>query len=99
MVRPGEGTLAEVALEGTVAGVLAKVACELVTASEFPSTALPVAVIWLFTCVCPVMGLEVGALGVSFATASEGTGVRGSALSWPGSTPSLGLGVQKLQWR
>lgn len=50
VVRPGKGTFAEVALKGTVTGMLAKVACQLIGASEFPSATLPVAVIWLFTC-------------------------------------------------
>lgn len=50
VVRPGEGPVAEVALEGPVPGVLAVVAGELVGAGELPAAALPVAVVRLLTC-------------------------------------------------
>lgn len=49
VVRPGEGALAQVALEGTVASVFAEMAGQLVGASEFPSTTFPAAVVWLLT--------------------------------------------------
>lgn len=50
MVRPGEGALAQVALEGPVSCVFAKMTGQLVWAGEFPSTAFPAAVVWLLTC-------------------------------------------------
>ena len=50
VVRPGEGPVAEVALEGPVPGVLAIVTGELVGASELPAAAFPVAVVGLLTC-------------------------------------------------
>lgn len=50
VVRPGEGPVAEVALEGPVARVLAIVTGELIGASELPAAAFPVAVVGLFTC-------------------------------------------------
>lgn len=50
VVRPGERPVAEVALEGPVAGVLAIVTGELVGAGELPAAAFPVAVVGLFTC-------------------------------------------------
>lgn len=50
MVRPGEGALTQVALEGSVSGVFAEMTCKLVRAGEFPSTTLPTAVVRLLTC-------------------------------------------------
>lgn len=50
MVRPGERALAQVALERPVSGVFPEMTGQLVGAGEFPSTALPAAVIWLLTC-------------------------------------------------
>lgn len=49
MVGAGEGALAQVALEGSVAGVLAEVTCELVGAGKLPAAAFPVAVVRLLT--------------------------------------------------
>lgn len=50
VVRPGEGPVAEVALEGPVARVLAIVTGELIGARKLPTAAFPVAVVGLFTC-------------------------------------------------
>lgn len=50
VVRPGEGPLAQVALEGPVARVLAVMTREFVRACELPPAALPAAVVGLFTC-------------------------------------------------
>lgn len=49
MVGPGEGTLAEVTLEGSVAGVLPEMASQLVGAGELPTATFPTAVIRLLT--------------------------------------------------
>lgn len=51
MVRPGEGALTQVALERPVSGVFPEMTGQLVGAGEFPTTALPAAVVWLLTCV------------------------------------------------
>lgn len=51
VVRPGEGTLAQVALERPVSGVFAEMTGQFVGPGELPSTALPAAVVWLLTCV------------------------------------------------
>lgn len=50
VVRPGERPVAELALEGPVARVLAIVTDELIRARELPAAAFPVAVVGLFTC-------------------------------------------------
>lgn len=50
VVGAGERPVAQVALEGPVARVLAVVAGELVGAGELPSAAVPVAVVGLLTC-------------------------------------------------
>lgn len=49
MVGAGEGALAQVALEGSVPGVLAEVTRELVGAGKLPAAAFPVAVVGLLT--------------------------------------------------
>lgn len=49
VVGPGEGPVAQVALEGPVTRVLAVVAGKLVRARELPAAAVPVAMIRLLT--------------------------------------------------
>ncbi|CAN7945211.1 unnamed protein product, partial [Ixodes pacificus] len=76
VVRPGEGPLAELALERLLARVLPEVARQLVGPGELPRAALPRAalgLLWLGgpTCVRPLMRLEVGALGVHLLAALE----------------------------
>lgn len=51
MVRPGEGALAQVALEGSVSGVFTEMTGQFVGAGELPPAAFPAAVVWLLTCV------------------------------------------------
>lgn len=50
MVRPGEGSLAQVALEGPVPCVFAVMTRELIRTGELPPTSLPAAVVGLLTC-------------------------------------------------
>lgn len=50
VVGAREGAVAEVALEGPVARVLAVVPCEFIGARELPAAAFPVAVVRLFAC-------------------------------------------------
>ena len=45
------------------------------------------------TCVCAVVCLQMGALGVGLATAHVVTGVRGDPLPWPGAPSTLWLGL------
>lgn len=49
MVGPGEGTLAEVTLKGSMSGVLSEMAGQLVRAGELPTATFPTAVIRLLT--------------------------------------------------
>lgn len=97
VVGAREGTVAEVALEGPVARVLAVVAREFVRARELPAAAVPVAVVGLLACVRAQVRLEVRALGVGLAAARVAAGVRGGALARPGAAAALGLGFQQLQ--
>lgn len=49
MVRPGEGALAQVALEGSVPGVFTEMTGQLIRTGELPPAAFPTAVVWLLT--------------------------------------------------
>jgi len=49
MVGPGEGALAQMALERSVSGVLAEVTGQLIRASELPRTAFPHTLIGLLS--------------------------------------------------
>lgn len=91
MVRPGEGALAQVALERPVSSMFTEMTGQLVGAGEFPSTTFPATVVRLLTSVSSEMCLQVRTLCVRFPAASEGAGVRCSALPWPRAPPSLGL--------
>lgn len=96
MVRAGEGALAEVALERPVSRVFPEVTGQLIRPGKLPATAFPVTVVGLFTCVCPHVGLEVGALGVRFATTRELAAVRRGALPGPRPAASLRLDAARL---
>lgn len=48
MVGAGEGALAQVALEGSVSGVLAEVTGQFVGTGELPSATFPAAMVRLF---------------------------------------------------
>ena len=89
MVRSGEGTLTEMALERPVPRVLAIVAGELVRAGKLPPTSLPVAAIGFFSSVGAQVGLEMTRLGVGFVTAGVGTGMCRLSLSAPRSSAPL----------
>lgn len=71
VVRPGEGPLAELALERLLARVLPEVARQLVGPGELPRAPLPRAGVRLLPCVRPLMCLEVRALGVHLLAALE----------------------------
>jgi len=71
------------ALEWTVAGVLAVVASELVRSGELPAASLPVAVVWLLSCMGTHVSLEVGGLGVGLPATWVRAGVRRGALTAP----------------
>ena len=88
VVAPAEGALAEVALEGAVAGVLAVVTRQLVRARELPAAALPRAGVRLFPSVSADVGLEVRALGVGFGAARVRAGVHRLAAAAPRSAPA-----------
>ena len=65
VVGAREGTVAQVALEGPVARVLAVVARELVRSRELPAAAFPVAVVGLLAC------RERARAGLSFPPAGD----------------------------
>lgn len=65
VVGAREGTVAQVALEGPVARVLAVVARELVRSRELPAAAFPVAVVGLLAC------RERARAGLSFSPAGD----------------------------
>lgn len=47
MVRPGEGALAQMALEGSVSGVLAEVTGQFIRTGKLPATTFPAAMVGL----------------------------------------------------
>lgn len=65
MVGAGEAAATGEALEGLGTRVLPIVPGQLVGAGEAPVTAFPSAFIGLLTCVSPLMGLQVRALGIN----------------------------------
>lgn len=69
VVGPREGSLAEVALERLETGVLSEVAGQLVRPSKLPRAPFPTALVGFFSCVCPLVSLEVRTLGVHFVAA------------------------------
>ena len=69
VIGASKGPLAVLALEGLDSSVLAHVARELVGAGELPAATLPVTFIRFLASVCPLVRLQVGALGVDFVAA------------------------------
>ncbi len=59
VVRPGEGPLAQAALERPITGVFAIVSCELIGSGKLPPTALPTAGVRLLAGMGAEVGLEV----------------------------------------
>jgi len=49
MVGPGEGALAQMALERSVSGVLAEVTGQLIRTSKLPAATIPAAMVGLLT--------------------------------------------------
>lgn len=89
MITAGEGTLAEVALEGAVTGVFPVVPGQLVRAGELPPAALPRAVVRLLAGVRAQVGLQVRALRVGLVTPGVGARVVGLAFATPGSATAF----------
>lgn len=58
-------------LEGLAAGMLSVVAGQLVGSGEAPLATLPRALVRLFTCMCPLVGLQVRGFGVDLLAAVE----------------------------
>lgn len=75
MIRPGEGSVAHLALERPVAGVFPRMPRQLVRPREFPAAILPRADVRFLAGVRPQMSLEVGALGVGLSAARVVAGV------------------------
>ena len=69
VVRPAESSLAQLALERSVARVLPLVSRQLVAAGKPPSTALPVTHVRLLSGVGPQVRLQVRGLRVGLGTA------------------------------
>lgn len=97
VVRPREGALAEMALERTVSGVFTEMAGQLIRPGEFPAASFPATVVWLLTCMRPVVRFQVRALGVSFAASFERADMARRPLSWPSASSSLGLCVHDVE--
>lgn len=93
MVGAGEGSLAESALEGTIARVLPVVASQLVRARELPAATLPLTLVRLLARVRTEVSLEVRGLGVGLAAAGVVTGVGRQLLARDCSSLSLGAGL------
>ena len=64
MVTPGKSPITEVTLERFHPCVFPVVPCQFVRPSELPVTAFPAAAVRLLSRVGPLVGLQVGALGV-----------------------------------
>ena len=86
MIGAGKHSLAVLALKRLHARVLAHVAGEFVRAGKLPRATLPVALVGPFPGVGPVMGFNVGALGVDLVAARVGAAVDTLV-------PLLGLGI------
>jgi hypothetical protein len=68
MIGTGETTLAAATFEWLRSGVLAIVSRQFVGPGEPPVTTVPTAVVGFLTGVCPLVGFQVGGLGVHFLT-------------------------------
>ena len=75
MVRPGESSVTQLAVEGFVPGVLSLVPCQLITASEPPAAVFPTADVGLLPGVGPQVSLQVRRLGVLLAATRVLAGV------------------------
>ena len=75
MVRPGEGSLTQFTLEGSVPCMFPLMSGQLVRPRKPPAATLPVTDIGLLTGVGPVVGLQVAGLGVGLPAVVEGAGV------------------------
>jgi len=80
MVRPSKRPRAHLAGEGFGSGVFAEMSGQFVTAGETPLAGGECALVGLFACVDALMGLQVGGLGVGFATSRIVTEVDSSLL-------------------
>ena len=89
VVAPGEGPLAERALEWPVAGVLPVMARQLVGSGELPAAALPVAVVRLLAGVRAQVRLQVRALRVRLRAAGMRARVAGLPLPAPRASAAL----------
>lgn len=83
VVASGEGALAQVALERSVAGMFTVVPRQLVRPGELPAASLPRAVVGFLASVRAEVSLQVRALRVGFRAAWVIAGVRRLALSPP----------------
>ena len=75
MVRPGESSLTQFAVERFVPRVFPLMPGQLVRPGEPPAAVLPLADVGLLPGVGPQVGLQVGGLGVGLAAVVEGAGV------------------------
>ena len=82
MVGSGKALAANLAEERARSGVFSRVPRQLVRAGKGVATVGPRAGVGSFSCVDPHVSLQVGALGVNFITAGEGTAM--VALHLPG---------------
>ena len=68
VITASKSSVTQMTLEGFAAGVFAMMPGELVRSGKLPVTSLPAAEVGLLPRVCPLVGLEVRALGVNLQT-------------------------------
>lgn len=89
MVASGERSLAEMALERPVAGVLPVMPGEFVRPGEFPPAPLPVAMVRLFPGMSSQVGLQMRGFGVGLGASGMRASVRRRALPAPSAPSAL----------
>lgn len=93
MVGPGEGALTQVALEGSVSGVLAEVTGQFIRTGKLPSATFPIAMVRLLACMRSVVRLQVRTFCVGFATSRKSASVSRRPFPWPGASSPLWFGI------
>ena len=71
MITPWKRSCAKFTFERLLTCVFSIVPCKLVWPGKFPLAALPWTLVWLLSCVCPLVRLQVWALCIDFVTIEE----------------------------
>ena len=75
MIRSGKCTITVGTFERLHTSVLSEVPCQLIRTSKFPVASFPVTLIRFFSRVCPLVCLEMRALGINLGTTRVGAAV------------------------